>query len=189
MIIVEGPDGGGKSALLTRIASDLPHIPRADRFATSLGGPLENLGMLVYRDTQKQNDMDMPQLYDRHPIISEYVYGHAIREREINPYFLYPSAHTLRNVIADHSLVIWCIPPKFDVAHNVENGDQMPGVVDHIDKIYEGYSMHRVMWPGVDQLTWDYTQMGTGGKYAQILTAINRHVAGWPHYGKGQMHV
>lgn len=183
MIIIEGPDGAGKSTLMERLRADLPFIPLAPRFATSKGGPLTNLGGLVYEDIKRQMRMSEPQLYDRHPIISEYVYGHTLPGREVNPYFKFPSAKTLRQQIAESALVVWCMPPFIAVEANVTHGhnDQMPGVADSIDKLYEAYLMQRIFWPG-ECLTYDYTlsNMGKVGHYAEIIQSINRHIASWP---------
>lgn len=174
MIILEGPDGGGKTGLLRRLGDAFPMVPLAPRFATSLGGPLDNLATRVYEDIQKQGKSNSPSFYDRHPIISEYVYGHSIPERTVNQYFLFPSATALRNNIASAALVVWCMPPLAEVTKNVQSNDQMPGVIENIQKIYEGYCIQRVTWPGESYL-YDYTNPNL----APIVQAIYQHLAGW----------
>lgn len=183
MIIFEGPDGGGKSRLIERIMGDVP-LPKAPRFATSLGGPKENLGLLVFEDLKNQAQMDFPQIYDRHPLVSEYIYGHTIPGRAVNPYFLYESARTLRQTVARSALVVWCLPPLHYVVKAAQNGQHMPGVADNIEKIYEGYCIARVQWPG-ESVTYDYSR----GGYNSIVQSVMRHATEWQFQGKQLLNV
>lgn len=152
-IILEGPDGAGKTTLLQELHGHFPGMEQHPRFSTSVGGPIANLAEAVYKDTKSRATHF---LYDRHPVISEYIYTFSTGRR-ISPTFLSDSMGRIRNRVAHHSLVIWCLPPLREVQRNVANEiDQMPGVVENIEDIYNMYQMHRILWPGRSVL-FDYT--------------------------------
>lgn len=154
-IIIEGPDGAGKTTLLSDLHSHFPQMEQHPRFCTSLGGPIQDLAEEVFKDVKAR---PTHFIYDRHPVISDYIYNAAIPERNFSPGFLTESMGRIRNRVAHHSLTIWCLPPLSVVRGNVFSSDgEMPGVVDNINKIYDLYQMHRIMWPG-RHVTYDYTQ-------------------------------
>lgn len=153
-IIIEGPDGAGKTTLLQELHGHFPTMEQHPRFSTSVGGPIKNLAEAVYKDTKSKGTHF---LYDRHPVISEYIYTFGTG-RELGPAFLTDSMGRIRNRVAHNSLVIWCLPPFPEVRRNVAGEiDQMPGVVENIEAIYAMYQMHRIFWPGRSVL-YDYTQ-------------------------------
>ncbi len=154
-IILEGPDGAGKTTLAADLQAHFPEMEMHPRFCTSTGGPIENLAEAVYRDTRSQASH---YIYDRHPVISDYVYNAAIPERRFSPDFLCSAMGHVRERVATHSLTIWCIPPFSVVRDNVARdiSEQMPGVWDNLEKIHELYQMHFLMWPG-RKVFFDYT--------------------------------
>lgn len=155
-IIIEGPDGAGKTTLLSEIHGHFPGMEQHPRFCTSTGGPIQELAEAVYKDVKSRATHF---IYDRHPVVSEYVYNTAIPGRAIRPAFLTDSMGRIRNRVAHHALTIWCLPPLPEVKRNVEQSaaDEMPGVVENIEEIYRQYQMHRIMWPG-RHVTYDYTR-------------------------------
>lgn len=155
-IIIEGPDGAGKTTLLSELHSHFPRMEQHPRFCTSVGGPIEGLAEEVFRDTKSR---PTHFLYDRHPVISEYIYSFAT-SRPIKSGFLENTMGQIRNRVAHHSVVIWCLPPRRVVKQNLEHDDQMPGVIDNIDLIYDMYQMHRLLWPG-RHCVYDYTRLDT----------------------------
>ncbi len=154
-IILEGPDGAGKTTLLSELHGHFPGMEQHPRFCTSTGGPITELAEAVYKDVKFR---PTHYIYDRHPVVSEYVYNSAIPERAIRPAFLTDSMGRVRLRVAHHSLMIWCLPPLPEVKRNVERdaGNQMPGVLENVERIYEQYQTHRLMWPGRCVL-YDYT--------------------------------
>ena len=157
-IIVEGPDGAGKTTLISLIQHLYPDLEVHERFTRSVEGPYPDIAERVYRSVR---DRPTHYVHDRHPVISEYVYGHTIPTRHVNVDFLKVSMKAVRQRIANNSLVIWCLPPLERVRYNVEQEEQMEGVAEHIDKIYEGYLIQKLLWTGA-AITYDYTQGRSG---------------------------
>ena len=152
-IIIEGPDGAGKTTLLSELHHQFPQMEQHPRFCTSQGGPIKNLSEAVFKDTHGK---PTHFIYDRHPILSEYVYRLAV-DGYIPEAFLSDAMGRVRNRIAYNSLVIFCLPPLSVVKANISDEIDMPGVVDNIEMIYGLYQMHRLMWPG-RHVIFDYTQ-------------------------------
>lgn len=107
--------------------------------------------------------MRKPMFYDRHPFISEFIYGPILRgevkdnlaDLELRPY---------RNTFFSDALIILCLPPAYIVDNNVR-GDtvQMEGVLSSIGEIYNSYhAFHKHMKFPNDNLVWyDYTTHST----------------------------
>lgn len=71
MIIIEGPDGAGKSTLIRSLRLADPTLKLAPRSCTSLAGPLSGDALITW--LKKYGAMD-GYIYDRHPCISGPVY-------------------------------------------------------------------------------------------------------------------
>lgn len=176
MIILEGPDGGGKTTLLGKLQArfDLPQRPR---FADS-SGPYPDLYNRIYDDL---HEISLPrtkcQVYDRHSLISDYVYGPTLRGTVL-PEFTWPSAATMRNALASRSLVVWCMPPR-NIAHTNVSHDLATG--NHVDvhrkfnELYDGYLMQRVFWSGA-AVDYDYTD---DRSVTRAINRIEQHVTEW----------
>ena len=166
-ILIEGPDGAGKSSLACDLQAHFPEMEMHPRFCTSKEGPIAELATAVYKDTR---GLPTHYIYDRHPIISDYVYNASIPSRRFSADFLSETMARVRDRIAYSSLVIWCLPPFRTVADNVlrDEDDQMPGVAQNIHKIYDNYQMHRLMWPGPSAL-FDYTKSEDSWKHLMFV--------------------
>lgn len=137
MIIVEGPDGGGKTTLLRNLMQQFPSIPLHERASRSgsEGGPVDHLYDWAHTDVMSWNAQPL-SFYDRHPLISEYIYGPVIRQ-SIDAKFLDTN---LRRLLMRRALVIVCLPPLDAVRRSVSAERDMPGVRTHIDTIWELYA-------------------------------------------------
>jgi hypothetical protein len=151
-LILEGPDGAGKTTLIQELQGHFPDMEVHPRFCTSKEGPIAQLAEAVFNDVRSK---PTHFIYDRHPVVSEYIYSAAIPERRINPEFLSPAMGRVRLRVAHHSLMIWCIPPLSLVRANLD--EEMPGVHENIERIYDLYRMHHLMWPG-KSVVFDYNQ-------------------------------
>lgn len=169
-IIIEGPDGGGKTrlkeAVLTAFPSFLPHVRAAD----SLKGPvLESLANWVTDDLNSHTYAWNSWVYDRHPVISEPIYGPACRGGVPEMFAKAGWVSHMKTQLAHHCLLVICQPPLDVVIDHVKrDGDnQMPGVVDNIELIYAGY--RHAMWPGA-MIRYDYTSMSA----SNVMGVIGR---------------
>lgn len=156
MIIVEGPDGAGKTHLVTRIENDWG-ITREPKAVTSTAESLLPLGTWVEEELAKGQSF---RLYDRFALISSPIY--SMLE---NPTFVWPLTEYqwLRNQFQKlkriDPVIIWCLPPLETVRQNVIREDNSGGkILPHIDVIYHQYHA----WAARDgyntsQMVWDYT--------------------------------
>jgi hypothetical protein len=163
-VIVEGPDGSGKSGMVDRLVRDMGMTvhPRA---STSLGGPISDITKWHEDDilnmTTLPADAYGPWVYDRHPLISERIY--SMHARMTSPQGMFGS-HTWvteqLEKLSSHAVMVWCLPPKSHVFANVNRNasEQMPGVVNNIGDIYRSYSRSASLWKG-QSMWWDYTSM------------------------------
>lgn len=180
VIVLEGPDGAGKTQLAQRLSEDLG-LPLAQKFVKSdgEGSGTNDLFGEAYRDVVTMMDKP-PMIYDRHPLISEYVYGPIVRGI-LPPDFVMPQAHAMLRLLAEQVHVIWCLPALQRVADNVadtETNQQMSGVWRNIEAIYSMYHTMRIWWIG-QSTVYDYTVTDQANKYSYESTLVQArlHVA------------
>lgn len=141
-IIIEGPDGAGKTTLMKQLLERHPEYQHAPRACSSLGGPLYGTDLAAY--LVQLGSLDSV-IYDRHPSISGAVYD-AVFSR-------YPDATVGRYLrgafywITENARVIYCRPPMDVVAKSVLDSPQMPGVTRNIYQIVDTYDsiMHNLV--------------------------------------------
>lgn len=147
MIIVEGPDGAGKTTFIRHLSGLLVgqgYVPElAPRFATSEGGPIGSLGDAVMEDWVKSvrysdTPADLVRIYDRHPMVSEYVYGPVLRGGVDDSVVRLPSG--LQEAIHEHAYVIAIMPPLEVCKERLAAEPQLEGVVDNYEDIYAEYA-------------------------------------------------
>lgn len=177
MIILEGPDGGGKTTLLNQLVESFPGIAVHPRASTSgpEGGPLKDPDLYTWAHNDVWSWAEQPlSFYDRHPLISEYVYGPSIRGT------MDPRFHTtpLRRRLAQRALVIVCLPPLEVVRRSVSAERDMPGVSTHIDIIWHLYASLRATWPvssGLVLYDWTQTCLPTRNTTLEALRVLIHH--------------
>lgn len=159
-IVLEGMDGSGKSGMVTRISEALK-IPIHARAATSgaSGGPIRNLYEWVTDDVTSLRWQPF-SVYDRHPLVSEYIYGPITRQHVDQRFFTAHCAKLLEQ-FAHRVLVIFCDPGPDEVFKNVLAGKHMDGVTEHASRLYYAYRSFMHTWPGNRPVVWDYTQPHT----------------------------
>lgn len=182
MIVVEGPDGAGKTTLINLLLADNSGLFLRPRMSTSIGGPVDQLTKAV--DEDFLNPIEAGHVYDRHALISEPIYGPVIRG-SMKPGFedwnwfcrSWSRLQTMR------PLLIFCLPPLDVVRENLHNEThgQMSGVVEHIDAIYWGYwtlamrslTLQHYTYPRVD--IYDYTRSSWCG-YEHVAEDVRGHL-------------
>lgn len=161
-IIVEGMDGTGKSNLVQAIMDS--HLSKRfalhARASTSKGGPVDDLEGWVERDLATMGTGTQTYIYDRHPLISEPIYGPVCRGAMPgsfnSPQWLEARRQTLRH----WCVVIWCIPPWMTVKNNLVDtaGNHMQGVMENARQLYYLYDYTSYTWPGAS-IRYDYARL------------------------------
>jgi len=172
MLIVEGPDGAGKTTLVNELAARLqwPIMPR-----------------VVSKDTEAmvdlvkwvQDDMELgfsPRIYDRHRLISEPIYGPVIRAT-LEPGFdnlgwLAGMQYQLREI---QPVVIWCLPSLSRVMTNLAHDEDNRVVRDKIRQIYWLYHNACASWP-IQCYVWDY-EGSTEAEIQALVDALRKDFA------------
>lgn len=137
MIIVEGPDGAGKSTLVTRLAKELK-LPVADKVVASDTTALTDLAEWTVANVNKGFQ---PMIFDRHRLISEPIYGPILKPRQ-DEHFGDMSwlSQQLWMFYALKPIIIYALPDIRTVRENVMREDTDNAVVqDRIAAIYVAY--------------------------------------------------
>lgn len=143
MIIVEGPDGAGKTTLCNKLAEDFG-LEVMD-WQTELGISRDDMKVnptrryyYALREELEDNDLLAGVIHDR-LYFSSLVYG-PIQQGNIQ---MSREDQTLisRVILALACPIILCMPPKDVVLANVHNPDfhQMKGIREQISDIYDAY--------------------------------------------------
>jgi hypothetical protein len=147
-LVLEGPDGGGKTRLAEAICDQFPTMKSAEKASTSKTGPIRNLAAWTRAQFDVMDKSICPLLYDRHPVISEPIYGPLVRGGAQPGFQPSPWLSTARLQMYSRTFVIWCIPPLEEVQKAVIDGRDMPGVAENIEKIHAEYLRIMPLWSG-----------------------------------------
>jgi hypothetical protein len=175
MLIVEGPDGAGKSTLVERLSKDLDMyvMPKVVDKDTN---PMVNLVQWVHDDVTSGLKRAM---YDRHRLISEPIYGPVIRSRMEpgfdNPRWLREYQRKFREL---EPFVIFCIPPIEAVLSNVDGDQDNIVVKEHIELIYWLYFNLAAIW-ATPTAVWDYTLNEDSYRGATRYDSLHSDVTDW----------
>ena len=153
MIIVEGPDNSGKSTLIKSLIKDFNLL-----LAEKPHGPPQNVNDLIYRSSKLLLKQDQKRyIVDRHPLISEKVYGPALRNKDLweEKKLTYCSFMDILNdsSLAGSVFIIYCRPPNEVVlnlsTHEVKGYDtaeHLEALKSNLQKVVEGYDNIMSLW-------------------------------------------
>lgn len=154
MIIVEGPDGAGKTTFVTRLSESLK-LPVAPKVVDSDTNAMVDLVKWVEINL---SDGLKPVIFDRHRLISEPIYGPLLRAEGMHPGF--NNLHWLRERQGElrrmKPLTIFCLPPLEVVQGNVDGDSDNKVIYPYIKEIYWLYFNQAARTPHA--LVWDYTR-------------------------------
>lgn len=160
MIIVEGPDGAGKTTLISQL-QERYGFEVAPRVVTKGAEAMVDLQLWVEENIEAGFQY---RIFDRHRLISEFIYGPLLR-KEQQPGFTdltWSWIQLERLYTRVNPLVIYCLPRLEVVAENVFNsGDENKVVLEHIEAMYTAY-VHRasldLTFRPMHTFVWDYTR-------------------------------
>lgn len=151
MIIVEGPDGAGKSTLVRWVC---------ETYGLEEGQRGEKNRDLIYRTTRADtfsaihnmfSAVEPPLVWDRLGPWSDPIYAPLMgRDTAFTPREI-KAIRAMRYFL--HVPIILCLPPLSVVRANVEGSHQIKAATDHIDVIYRAYRDGMIY-----TLLHDYTQ-------------------------------
>lgn len=153
MIIVEGPDGAGKTQLVLRLADELqvpvePKVVQPDMSS--------EVDLLRWSSDQIRGWPEK-KIYDRFPLISEFIYGPIFKHNVRTPFKDFAELRILHdNFRAAQPVIIYCLPPVTEVLANVSRDDTDNSAVNSpaIHGVYWAYHNLAASSYGV---VWDYT--------------------------------
>ena len=151
MIVVEGPDGAGKSTLIKSLMLANPCLKQAPRACSSLGGPLVGDDLIEWI---REYGILYGYIYDRHPCISGPVYSavYADTPEERTWTWLQGAFYEIR----ENASVIYCRPPRREIGRAVTESAQMAGVDRNIHRIIDTYDA--IMASMVPHERYDWTK-------------------------------
>ena len=158
-LVLEGPDGGGKTRLAEALMARFPELLKGDKASTSLRGPVRNLAAWVRYQYELMDKAPQPFLYDRHPVISEPIYGPIARGQAQPGFTPSPWLTSARLNLQGRTYVIWCIPPLAQCQKAVAEDRDMPGVTENIDQLHAAYLHEMTKWNGPG-IRYDLTSTG-----------------------------
>jgi hypothetical protein len=177
MIIVEGPDGAGKSTLVKELQELFPDLLLGERGVEDRDKLWEVTRPDTYRAISEALTSERPHIWDR-LFWSEFAYW-RLTSRECQ--FTGRDERVIPDLIATIGApVIWCMPPFDVVKQNVMQEHQMEGVIRHIESIYElyqGMSKNHVLMPrGLNVVGYDYTSIGANDQRQRIIGRIEAYL-------------
>jgi hypothetical protein len=184
ILIIEGPDGAGKTNLVKRLSTDL-RIPIHERSANSDSSATlntevsrgANLAAWAYKDVITMPDQPF-SIYDRHCLISEFVYG-PITRGHLDPNMLSTTVHFLIRTMAEKCFVVFCHPTNEEITKNIQLDPVSQSVVGTNGlNIAYAYDALKMFWPG-QNMYYNYEDDCGGGAYESVLTAARLHMVNW----------
>jgi hypothetical protein len=123
LIILEGPDGGGKTTLVKELIRLLPNY----NYVNS-GGPEKYPGEINERCARYAQYIGN-YIFDRHPCVSQVAYR-LIHEQTM------PDARWIEEFYNSGVFIIYCRPPTIDVTHTATGEWDTPDYIAAINAKY-----------------------------------------------------
>lgn len=137
MLIVEGPDGSGKTTLVKHLSEALAW-PVAERVVDKNTNEMVDLVQWV---NDNLNAGFQRMIFDRHRLISDPIYRFILPHKQMDPRF-----YSLANLTSwyqqldrIHPLVVYCLPPLSVVLQNLLNDPDNIVVHRQAERIYYAY--------------------------------------------------
>lgn len=175
MIIVEGPDGAGKTTLIKYLVEKL-ELPVAPRVVSKDAEAMVDLKKWVEDNV---SGGWQPTIFDRHRLISEPIYGPILRPRleegftDVGWFY-----EQLRRFYRANPTIIYCLPPFRQVWENVQDDPDNRVVAQQhtLQMIWSSYFNKAITEYALKpKATWlyDYTDPGADKLF---LPELVRHI-------------
>lgn len=156
IVVVEGPDGSGKSTLIKNLRG------ATDRYYVTLhnaGPPRDVLNVqCVTNWIERMSFGRVPLVCDRISLISEPIYGEVLRRENI-----LEDSYTVDDIknwlLTNIERVIYCRPSTSVIIKGLETEKQLEGVIERIERITQQYdwTMQLLRHWGVRVINYDWT--------------------------------
>lgn len=137
MIIVEGPDGAGKTTLVDHLSKKYD-IPVAERVVDKDTKPIDT-DLKLWTEKNLKAGLQW-KIFDRHRLISEPIYS-ACMNRKTHAGF--DDIGWLTGRMIDftriHAFIVYCIPPYHIVESNLNDDEDNTAVWGYAENIYNAY--------------------------------------------------
>lgn len=158
MIIVEGPDGGGKTTIV-KVLTEWTGFPVMPRVVSKDTEAMTDLKKWVEEDNDRGTSL---AIYDRHRLISEPIYSPILREEQTPGFTDWVwMAEQLGRLHRRMPLMVFCLPPLETVLENTLDDPDNIAVAHKMQAIYAAYvhraAMEKSRWPSLT-IIYDYTK-------------------------------
>jgi hypothetical protein len=163
LIVVEGPDGSGKTTL---VRSAREHAVTANLITLTRNGPAPMPDMVQTLFWIQSYPPSAVLICDRIASISERVYGPILRGTNLF------EKHPLEFGIGRVDAIIYCRPPDIKILTGSCNEPQLTGVSSNITKIIDAYDdlMERIVNElEIQVYTYDYTKTKPDQVWPRVL--------------------
>jgi len=134
-VIIEGPDGAGKTTLISKLRTKLPFYV----WVLSSNSRYDNWGQVIeVVEWIETSPVYQPFLLDRHPLISETVYGPILRGGVAYKNSASDIVEWMANTFGD-SFIVYCNPGLDVLEKTSEAHSQRKGVRENLPKIVKAY--------------------------------------------------
>lgn len=162
LIIVEGLDNSGKSTLIESLSKDL-RLPAA---RSNMIGPTTE--QIEAYDNWLRAAPAQAAVTDRHPAISDLVYGPIIRGGTESSLDL---ALAYRN--RPQTVLIYCCPPFHRIQDTFSEREQMKGTHESLPLLYNAYEL---VMNQLNPLHYDWTASSAHRQYKALIQQIRRTI-------------
>lgn len=159
MIIIEGMDNTGKTTLIQQLQKEF-------KLPTARTGTYPRSLEDIIQWHNWANACPKQPIVDRHPAISDLVYGPIIRD---HTYSTQDEAFSARR----HHFLVFCCPPLLTIRSTYADREQMAGTHDNLDRLY--YAYQDLMMNLEPDFIYDFTNpRAFSALIAQLQPALRR---------------
>lgn len=157
LIIVEGMDNTGKTTLIQSLAEHF-RLPTARTYRKP------DSSTEIHQWDAWCTHCPYPLILDRHPAISDMIYGPRLRGVTYSGFGLAQRTH-------ENNFIIYCRPPKNKIIQTINERDQLEGVAENLSDLLSDYDNTMDML-GPD-FVYDYTQPRA---FQTLVTVLTTHL-------------